>query len=220
MHSRSDIRRPRGLGRRTTRRLAVAATVVGLAVTGSATASAQSLEMPTDASLFNGGASLVCQHLPADQLEKCGEFEHFTSDGPAVLAVNPFTTYIVVLGAGLYPDGGIQPILEGRLNAALRLANQYPTAPIIVTGGAPKNGRTEAQAMNDWLVGAGVFPARITQEGGSANTIQNAQFSSRILADRGATAAVLVTNDFHLPRAVLNFRQSVNGSIPITGVVA
>lgn len=191
-----------------------------MAAAGAATASAQSVEMPTDAALYNGGASLVCQQAPPELLAKCGEYEHFTGDSPAVLAVNPFTTNIVVLGAGLYPDGGIQPVLESRLNTALRIANQYPTAPIIVTGGAPKNGRTEAQAMFDWLVGAGVDPGRITQEGGSGDTIQNARNSSRILADRGATAAVLVTQDFHLPRAVLNFRQSVAGSIPITGVIA
>lgn len=201
---------------------AAAATVAaaGMVFTGATTATAQSLEMPSDNALFNGGLSLACQHVPADMLEQCGEFEQFSSDSPAVLSVNPFTTYIVVLGAGLYEDGSIRPVLEQRLQAALRLANQYPSAPIIVTGGVPQNGVTEARAMNDWLVGAGVFPGRITQEDRSGSTVQNAQFSNRILEERGATAAVVVTNDFHVNRGVLNFRQAVGGRIPITGVVA
>ncbi|ANI93898.1 YdcF family protein [Dietzia timorensis] len=201
---------------------AAAATVAaaGMVFTGATTATAQSLEMPSDNALFNGGLSLACQYAPADMLERCGQYEHFSSDSPAVLSVNPFTTYIVVLGAGLYEDGSIRPVLEQRLQAALRLANQYPTAPIIVTGGVPQNGVTEARAMNDWLVGAGVFPGRITQEDRSGSTVQNAQFSNRILEERGATAAVVVTNDFHLNRGVLNFRQAVGGRIPITGVVA
>lgn len=214
----TEVRRSRR--RPLLRTVAAATAAVGMIFTGTTAATAQSLEMPSDNALFNGGLSLACQHVPADLLEQCGEFERFSPDSPAVLAVNPFTTYIVVLGAGLYEDGAIRPVLEQRLQAALRLANQYPTAPIIVTGGVPQNGVTEARAMNDWLVGAGVFPGRITQEDRSGSTVQNAQFANNILAERGATAAVVVTNDFHLNRGVLNFRQAVNGRIPITGVVA
>lgn len=206
--------------RRSLRAAAASIAAVGMVFTGATTATAQSLERPTDNALFNGGMSLACQQVPADLLEQCGQFEQFSSDSPAVLGINPFTTYIVVLGAGLYEDGSIRPVLEQRLQAALRLANQYPTAPIIVTGGVPQNGVTEARAMNDWLVGAGVFPGRITQEDRSGSTVQNAQFSNEILNARGATAAVVVTNDFHLNRGVLNFRQAVAGRIPITGVVA
>ena len=216
-----NITKTRPSGRRRSLRIAAASVAaVGMVFTGTTAATAQSLERPTDNALFNGGLSLACQHVPADLLEQCGQFEQFSPDSPAVLTVNPFTTYIVVLGAGLYEDGSIRPVLEQRLQAALRLANQYPTAPIIVTGGVPQNGITEARAMNDWLVGAGVFPGRITQEDRSNSTVQNAQFSNDILNERGATAAVVVTNDFHLNRGVLNFRQAVAGRIPITGVVA
>ena len=131
-----------------------------------------------------------------------------------------FAQMSVILGAGLLPDGGIRDILDQRLRTGLRLANGYPTTRIIVTGGVPQNGRTEAQAMSQWLIGAGVDPRRITEENDSNSTVQNAQFTDRIFRDRGTTGAVVVTNDFHLKRALLNFRQSVGGRIPITGVVA
>jgi uncharacterized SAM-binding protein YcdF (DUF218 family) len=203
------------------RRLAavVATAALGLGV-GAGTASAGSAEMPSVAALFNGATMLGCQQVPEGSLAACGSLDLPVTDDPAILTVNPFTTDIVILGAGLFPDGGIRPVLEERLRTGYRLATEYPTARIIVTGGVPQNGRTEAQAMGDWLRGAGIAPHRITEENDSNSTVQNAQFTDRILRERGTTGAVIVTNDFHLQRAVLNFRQAVDGRIPVTGVVA
>ncbi len=204
----------------THRLVAVAAvTVLGLG-TGAGSASAGSAEMPSIGALFNGAAMLGCQYVDQSLLPACGDVEMDSTDDPAVLTVNPFTTDIVVLGAGLFPDGGIRPVLEERLRTGYRLAAQYPTARIIVTGGVPQNSRTEAQAMGEWLRGAGIAPYRITEENDSASTVQNARNTDRLLRERGTTGAVIVTNDFHLKRAVLNFRQAVDGRIPVTGVVA
>lgn len=206
--------------RSTNRLLAIAATGALALGLGAGTASAGSAEIPTGAALFNGLTMLGCQTLGQAQLQGCGDLDLLTTDSPAVLTLNPFTTDIVILGAGLFPDGGIRPVLEERLRTGLRLAREYPTARIVVTGGVPQNGRTEARAMGDWLRGAGVAPWRITEEAASSSTVQNAQFANRLFKERGTTAAVVVTNDFHLKRAVLNFRQAVDGRIPVTGVVA
>lgn len=204
----------------TTRLAAVAATAAIALGAGVGTASAGSAEMPSGQALFNGALMLGCQQVPEPMLANCGEYELLTTDDPAMLTVNPFTTDIVILGAGLTPEGHIQPVLEERLRAGYRLATEYPTARVIVSGGAPQNGRTEARAMGDWLRGAGIAPHRITEEGNSASTVQNAQFTDQIFRDRGTTGAVVVTNDFHVQRAVLNFRQAVDGRIPVTGLVA
>lgn len=207
--------------RRTHTRLAAVAAAAALALgLGAGTASAGSAEMPTPVALYSGLTSLGCQQVNASLLPLCGDFEVLTSDDPAMLTLNPFTTDIVILGAGLFPDGGIRPVLEERLRTGFRLAQAYPTARIIVTGGMPQNGRTEARAMGDWLRGAGISPLRITEEGNSASTVQNAQFTDRIFRDRGTTGAVVVTTGDHVKRAVLNFRQAVGGRIPVTGVVA
>lgn len=200
---------------------ATAAVALGTGVAaGAGVASAGSAEVPSGAALYSGLTMLGCQNIDRSLLPVCGDFEILTADDPAVLTINPFTTDIVILGAGLFPDGGVRPVLQERLRTGLRLANEYPTARIVVTGGVPQSGRTEARAMGDWLRGAGVAPYRITEEGNSASTVQNAQNTARILRDRGSTGAVVVTNDFHLKRAVLNFRQAVDGRIPVTGVVA
>lgn len=207
--------------RRTHTRLAAVAAAAALALGfGAGTASAGSAEMPTPVALYSGLTSLGCQQVDASLLPLCGDFEVLTSDDPAMLTLNPFTTDIVILGAGLFPDGGIRPVLEERLRTGYRLAQAYPTARIIVTGGMPQNGRTEARAMGDWLRGAGISPLRITEEGNSTSTVQNARFTDRIFRDRGTTGAVVVTTGDHVKRAVLNFRQAVGGRIPVTGVVA
>lgn len=197
----------------------LATAAIGLG-TGTGAASAGSAEMPTGAALYSGATMLGCQYVEEPLLPACGGIELLTSDDPAVLTVNPFTTDIVILGAGLFPDGGIRPVLDERLRTGYRLATEYPTARIIVTGGLPQNGRTEAQAMGDWLRGAGIAPHRITEEDRSASTVQNAQFTNHIFQNRGTTGAVVVTSGNHVERAVLNFRQTVDGRIPITGVVA
>lgn len=199
---------------------AVAATAALALGVGAGTASAGSAEMPSGTSLYNGALMLGCQQLGQAVLPSCGDLEVLSDEDPAMLTLNPFTTDIVILGAGLFPDGSIRPVLDERLRAGYRLASEYPTARIVVTGGVPQNGHTEAQAMGQWLRGAGIAPNRITEENDSGSTVQNAQFTDRILRERGTTGAVVVTTQDHVQRAVLNFRQAVDGRIPITGVVA
>src|SRR5699024_12810251 len=72
-----------------------------------------------------------------------------TTDAPLFLRTNPDKTTIVVLGAGLFPDGTMRPVLEHRLQAALTLARDYPTAPIVVTGGRSEEHTSELQSRFD-----------------------------------------------------------------------
>ena len=44
--------------------------------------------------------------------------------------------------------------------------------------------------------------------------------NARILAERGANGAVVVTSPDHLQRAMVDFRVAVAGRIPIAGVIA
>ncbi|MBF6226486.1 YdcF family protein [Nocardia abscessus] len=114
-------------------------------------------------------------------------------------------TGIVVLGYGLLPDGALRPELVNRLTAAWLQSIAAPLSPIVVTGGNPQNGITEAEAMRDWLVGHGVPPTRIHAESRAGSTVQNALFSTRLLRDVGATSAILVTSPNHIRRAVADF---------------
>ena len=92
--------------------VATAALALGL---GAGSASAGSAEMPTGVAFYSGVTMLGCQAVEQALLPMCGDFEVDSTEDPAILTVNPFTTDIVILGAGLNPDGGIQPVLEERL---------------------------------------------------------------------------------------------------------
>ncbi|MFC9894872.1 YdcF family protein [Nocardia sp. NPDC127579] len=114
-------------------------------------------------------------------------------------------TAIVVLGYGLQPDGTMRPELIHRLRAGFAQALLAPLAPIIVTGGNPRNGVTEADAMADWLIAHGIAPERIHREPDATSTVENAERSARILREIGARDVVVVTSADHIDRAAGDF---------------
>ncbi|WP_433520708.1 YdcF family protein [Nocardia pseudovaccinii] len=127
-----------------------------------------------------------------------------TLPNPLPAIVGP-QTGIVVLGYGLLPDGSLRPELVNRLTAAWLQAVASPLSPIVVTGGNPQNGITEAEAMRAWLVGNGLPASRINVESRAGSTVQNALFSTEMLRDVGANSAVVVTSPNHIRRAVADF---------------
>ncbi|MBH0774766.1 YdcF family protein [Nocardia bovistercoris] len=127
-----------------------------------------------------------------------------TLPNPLPALIGP-QTGIVVLGYGLLPDGALRPELVNRLTAAWIQAVAAPFSPVVVTGGNPQNGITEAEAMRAWLVGHGLPPNRIHLETRAGSTVGNALYTTRLLRDIGATSAVVVTSPNHIRRAVADF---------------
>jgi len=108
---------------------------------------------------------------------------------------------IVILGYGLTPDGSMRAILRRRVMTGLIVAQFFPQSPIIVTGGNPQNGKTEAGQMRNMLMLLG-FPAnRIIVEDRANSTVQNAQFSVPLAKQAGTTGIILVTSTTHQGRA-------------------
>ncbi|WP_419229924.1 YdcF family protein [Gordonia sp. CPCC 205515] len=112
---------------------------------------------------------------------------------------------IVVLGFGLNKNGSMAPELVRRVTAGKSQAETTTTAPIVVTGGAPKAGVTEASAMKKWLVTNGVDAARITEEGASGSTVANAQNTAALLKQQGVSDIILITSPNHIRRAAADF---------------
>ncbi|WP_067651509.1 YdcF family protein [Nocardia harenae] len=116
-------------------------------------------------------------------------------------AVRGPETAVVILGYGLLPDGTMRPELVERLQAGYVQALLAPASPVVVTGGNPQQGVTEAAAMADWLIAHGIAPGRIYIESEAASTVQNAEYTAQILRDIGARDAVVVTSADHIARA-------------------
>jgi uncharacterized SAM-binding protein YcdF (DUF218 family) len=112
---------------------------------------------------------------------------------------------IVILGYGLNPDGTMRTILRRRVLTGLTVAQFFPQSPVIVTGGNPQNGRTEAQQMRNMLLLLGFPNNRIIVEDRANSTVQNAQFSVPLAKQAGTSGIILVTSTTHQDRADGNF---------------
>lgn len=109
--------------------------------------------------------------------------------------------YVIVLGAKWRIDGPSE-VLRRRLDTAVAYLNENPDTKVIVSGGQGNNEPvSEAAGMRQYLVEAGINDERIRMEDASTNTFQNLVFSGRLL-DPGNDKVVIVTNNFHVFRAV------------------
>jgi len=133
----------------------------------------------------------------------------------------------VVLGSGLRSDGSLPVKMIRRLQLALAAANRFPDSKILISGGAPKNGVTEAAAGMAWLINKGVHADRLIVETKSASTIGNAKNSVPLLVANKITSYTLVSDASHLRRAQVLFNAAVlevatatNKKIPLVALVA
>lgn len=108
---------------------------------------------------------------------------------------------VVVLGYGLNPDGTMRTILRRRVLTGLTVAQFFPQSPIIVTGGNPQNGKTEAGQMRKMLLLLGFPDNRIIVEDKANSTVQNARFSVPLAKEAGTSGVILVTSTTHQGRA-------------------
>jgi uncharacterized SAM-binding protein YcdF (DUF218 family) len=114
----------------------------------------------------------------------------------------------VALGGGLTADGRPNAATLARADAAAALAKARDVAVIVSGshGDGPRPERTEARHMADRLVSLGIAPGRIFVEDGSRDTLTNAAFvAERYLAALAPRPLIIVTQPFHMARAVTTF---------------
>ena len=109
---------------------------------------------------------------------------------------------IVVLGAQVKPDGSLSLQLQWRLDAALE-AWQKENCLVVVCGAQGSNEpEPEAHAMRDYLMENGVPQESILVDDTSFNTRQNIRNAAELLKEHAAQRVLIVTSDYHLPRAM------------------
>ncbi|MFT4212689.1 MAG: ElyC/SanA/YdcF family protein [Microbacterium sp.] len=112
----------------------------------------------------------------------------------------------VVLGYALANDGSMQDTMLQRLHVALTALAANPDSLVLVAGGAPKNGNTEAAVMRSWLIDQGVSADRILTEDESTDTPTNAVNSMAVLYAQGEISSyTLISSATHLRRASVLF---------------
>lgn len=113
---------------------------------------------------------------------------------------------IVLLGAMLLADGAPGPALIRRADHAARLWAEGWAGAILASGGPEGAARTEAAAMRARLRDLGVPDHAILLEPRARDTFENALYSIPILRAHGLGTALLVSDRYHLPRALMLFR--------------
>lgn len=140
-------------------------------------------------------------------------------ENPAPATGNTDAAVIVVLGGSKSHDapeyGG--DTINGATLVRLRYAahlQRRTGLPILVSGGSPEgSAQSEAALMQLTLQNEFSVPVRWA-EGDSANTLENAQLSYRMLAAENIRSIYLVTHAWHMPRAQLVFEAAGFKVIP------
>jgi len=124
---------------------------------------------------------------------------------------------IIILGGSIDPDISLAhqtPVVRqaaDRVIAAAELARKYPDARIVFTGGNANlvaNDAKEGDYAGELLERLGVARSRLTIERESRNTVENAEFSKKLVNPKPGERWLLVTSAYHMPRSIGLFRKA------------
>lgn len=114
----------------------------------------------------------------------------------------------VVLGYALSDEGEMEETLLERLKVAKEAAEENPDSKLIVTGGVPRQGITEADVMHEWLIDEGIDEDRIIKEDMATDTVENGLFSMHIAEEENIEDITMITSASHMRRALVIFGEA------------
>ena len=110
--------------------------------------------------------------------------------------------YVIILGAQVRGEVPTL-VLSARIRAAAEYLNEHPQAIAVASGGKGSGENiSEAEAIRRGLVRLGISEDRILLEDRSTSTAENLRFSAEVIPQYEQKKVILVTNDFHVFRAV------------------
>ncbi|MFI7611968.1 vancomycin high temperature exclusion protein [Nonomuraea terrae] len=121
-----------------------------------------------------------------------------TAEGAGWLARVPEAQAALVLGAGLYA-GRPTPMLAGRLDIAADLYHAGKVRALLLSGDNSRPDYDEPTAMRDYLRAKGVPDAVMVLDYAGFDTWDSCVRAREVF---GAERVTVVTQEFHLPRAV------------------
>ncbi len=113
----------------------------------------------------------------------------------------PDRSVALVLGAGLRPGGKPSVYLTRRLDMARQLYEDGKVQAILVSGDNKFKEHDEPTAMFEWLVEAGVPAEHVVRDHAGFDTHDSCVRAHDVF---GVRDAIVVTQDYHLPRAVFS----------------
>ena len=114
----------------------------------------------------------------------------------AIEELNP--QCILILGAGLKPDGTPNRMLEDRLDQGIALYKSGAAPKILLSGDNGQERYDEVNAMKEYCLDQGVPREDIFMDHAGFSTYESIHRASSIFQ---VQSMVIVTQDYHLPRA-------------------
>lgn len=115
------------------------------------------------------------------------------------LGVAPQGKIAIVFGAGLYRDGSPSPVLRDRVQTAAELYKSGKVQKLLMSGDNSTISYNEPGAMQKYAMQLGVPENAIVLDYAGRRTYDTCYRARSIF---GITEAFLVTQDYHLPRAL------------------
>ena len=115
------------------------------------------------------------------------------------IADAPHAPVGIVFGAGLRRDGGPTTVLYDRVAAAAQLFSEGKVDSLLLSGYETLEGYSEPSAMREVAESLGVPSEAIVTDGLGTRTFTTCE---RAISTFGIEQALLITQDYHLPRAL------------------
>ena len=118
--------------------------------------------------------------------------------------------FVIIHGSGLLDGDRVPKLLKDRLDKAIEVYRHDPTPPTLIPSGGkgPDETVSEAEAMTQYLIGHGIPARDILPEKESTTTLENLQFSKRIIDEFGGRKyTALISSNYHVYRALRYCRE-------------
>ena len=121
----------------------------------------------------------------------------------------------IVLGNRVDKDSSLSPVLQGRVDRALRLYREGQVQKIMVSGGVGKDPGDvpEGLAMKRYLVQKGIPAGNIIEDNGGADTYLTAKNFVKIADSLHLSSAIVVTSFYHVTRSKYIIRKLGFGNV-------
>ena len=105
----------------------------------------------------------------------------------------------IVLGASVYSDGQLSPILQDRVDSAIDLFENDKVEEILISGDHGSDNYNEVDAIANYLTKHGVPKNKLILDHAGFDTYDSMYRASKVFK---ITDAIVITQAFHLPRAI------------------
>lgn len=111
----------------------------------------------------------------------------------------PPSETVIILGASVHADGKLSPILQDRVDTAIKLYKSGKVKNFLVTGDHRSDDYNEVAAMVNYLEKKGIDKTLITSDHAGLDTYDSMYRAGKLF---GIQRATVVTQAFHLPRTL------------------